>query len=190
MKRIVVPGGPYQYYAVHQYSVVRRVWGASGVYKFLIFAPPTPPQNLIAGILSAHVRCILGAEGDAEGRSGQVQIEVPTWEVGRQGEVGSRLCDRAGEQQGVWGRGQVDQQGGSPSGPAQGNRAGQEGLLQAALGLVESPVTWVDYFLDEPVVGSVVGLAAESAVESAVDEPHFRLKGLAEFVRSLKGVIA
>ena len=31
--------------------------GASGVYKFLIFAPPTPPQDLIAGILSTHVRC-------------------------------------------------------------------------------------------------------------------------------------
>ena len=27
------------------------------MYKFLIFAPPTPPRNLIAGILSAHVRC-------------------------------------------------------------------------------------------------------------------------------------
>ena len=57
VKRIVVPGGPYQYYAVHQYSVVRRVWGPSGVCKFLIFASPTPPQNLIAGILSTHVRC-------------------------------------------------------------------------------------------------------------------------------------
>ena len=53
----MVPGGPDQYCAVHQYSVVRRVWGASGVYKFLIFAPPTPPQNLIAEILSTHVRC-------------------------------------------------------------------------------------------------------------------------------------
>ena len=56
-KRIVVPGGPYQYYAVHQYSVVRRVWGASGVCKFLVFAPPTPPQALIARLLSTHVRC-------------------------------------------------------------------------------------------------------------------------------------
>ena len=56
-KRIVVPGGPCQYYAVHQYSVVRRVWGASGVYMFLIFAPPTPPQNLIARSLSTPVRC-------------------------------------------------------------------------------------------------------------------------------------
>ena len=52
------PGGPYQYWAVHQYFVVRRVWGASGVAGFLIFAPPTPPQDLIAGILSTHVRCI------------------------------------------------------------------------------------------------------------------------------------
>ena len=57
-------GGPYQYYAVHQYSVVCRVWGASGVYKFLTFAPPTPPQNLIAGILSAHVRCIALIDSD------------------------------------------------------------------------------------------------------------------------------
>ena len=56
-ERIVVPGGPNQYYAVHQYSVVRRVWGASGVAGFLISAPPTPPQDLIAGILSTHVRC-------------------------------------------------------------------------------------------------------------------------------------
>ena len=55
------PGGPYQYYAVHQYSIVRRVWGAGGVAGFLIFAPPTPPQDLIAGILSTHVRCILSA---------------------------------------------------------------------------------------------------------------------------------
>ena len=62
-KRIVVPGGPCQYYAVHQYFSVRRVWGASGVYRFLIFAPPTPPQNLIAGILSAHVRCNLAHSG-------------------------------------------------------------------------------------------------------------------------------
>ena len=52
------PSGPYQYCAVHQYSVVRRVWGASGVAGFLIFAPPTPPQDLIAGILSTHVRCL------------------------------------------------------------------------------------------------------------------------------------
>ena len=58
-KRIVAPGGPFQYCAVHQYSVVRRVWGASGVAGFLIFAPPTPPQDLVAGILSTHVRCSL-----------------------------------------------------------------------------------------------------------------------------------
>jgi hypothetical protein len=56
-KRIVVPGGPDQYCAVQQYSVVRRIWGASGVAGFLIFAPPTPPQNLIAEILSTPVRC-------------------------------------------------------------------------------------------------------------------------------------
>ena len=56
-KRIVVPGGPGQYCAVQQYSVVRRIWGAGGVAGFLIFAPPTPPQNLIAEILSTPVRC-------------------------------------------------------------------------------------------------------------------------------------
>ena len=55
--RIVVPGGPYQYYVVHQYSAVRRVWGASGVYMFLFFAPPTPPHNLMAALLSTPVRC-------------------------------------------------------------------------------------------------------------------------------------
>ena len=58
-KRAAVPGGSCQYYAVQQYCVVRRVWGASGVAGFLIFAPPalTPPQNLIAEILSTPVRC-------------------------------------------------------------------------------------------------------------------------------------
>ena len=56
--RIVVPGGPYQYYVVHQYSAVRRAWGASGVCMFLFFAPPTPPQNLVAALLSTPVRCI------------------------------------------------------------------------------------------------------------------------------------
>ena len=55
--RIVVPGGPYQYYVVHQYSAVRRVWGASGVCVFLFFAPPTPPHNLMAALLSTPVRC-------------------------------------------------------------------------------------------------------------------------------------
>ena len=51
------PGGPCQYCAVHPYSVVRRVWGASAMDMFLIFAPPTAPQNLIARILSTPVRC-------------------------------------------------------------------------------------------------------------------------------------
>ena len=46
-----------------QCSAVRRVWGASGVAGFLIFAPPTPPQNLIAGILSTHVRCTVRLRG-------------------------------------------------------------------------------------------------------------------------------
>ena len=104
-----------------------------------------------------------------------MQGEVPIWEVMRQGEVGSRLLDRAGEQQGVWGRGQADQQGCSPSGPAQGIGAGQEGLLQEATSLVESPVTWVDYFPVESVVGSAAESAVESAAETAVDDPHFRL---------------
>ena len=36
---------------------------------------------------------------------------------------------------------------------------------------MESPVTWVDYFKDKPVVGSAAG----SAVRIAVDDPHFRL---------------
>ena len=68
--RIVAPGGPCQYCAVHQYSVVRRVWGTSGVAGFLIFAPPTPPEDLVAGILSTHVRCI-GGDDDSQGRSKQ-----------------------------------------------------------------------------------------------------------------------
>ena len=31
---IVVPGGSCQYYAVHQYSVVRRVWGPGRLAMF------------------------------------------------------------------------------------------------------------------------------------------------------------
>ena len=71
------PGGPYQYCAVHRYSVVRRVWGASGVYKFLIFAPPTPPQRLVAALLSTPVRCSMGV------RSPQLHITVYCWEAAR-----------------------------------------------------------------------------------------------------------
>ena len=47
----------FSFYVPGAESVVRRAQGPSGVYKFLIFAPPTQPQNLIAGILSVHVRC-------------------------------------------------------------------------------------------------------------------------------------
>jgi hypothetical protein len=55
--RIVVPGGPYQYYAVHQYSVVRRVWGPGGLPVFLNFGASRPPRNLVDVILTAPVRC-------------------------------------------------------------------------------------------------------------------------------------
>jgi len=70
------PAGPVSsYYAVHQYSAVRRVWGASGVAGFLIFAPPTPPQNLIAGILSTHVRCRAHVPGHCVSSSAHVYLE-------------------------------------------------------------------------------------------------------------------
>ena len=35
-------GGPMSLITCDKYSVVRRVWGPSEVYRFLIFAPPTP----------------------------------------------------------------------------------------------------------------------------------------------------
>ena len=44
---IVAPGGLWQYYAMHQYSVVRRVWGRGGVAIFLIFGASTPPRILM-----------------------------------------------------------------------------------------------------------------------------------------------
>ena len=33
------------------------------MYKFLIFAPATPPQNLVAALLSTPVRCSFEREG-------------------------------------------------------------------------------------------------------------------------------
>ena len=58
MKQIVVPGGPWEYYAAHQYSVVRRVWGTGGLPVFLNFGASRPPRNLVDVILTAPVRCI------------------------------------------------------------------------------------------------------------------------------------
>ena len=58
MERIVIPGGPWQYYAVHQYSAVRRVWGPGGLPVFLNFGASRPPRNLMDVILTAPVRCI------------------------------------------------------------------------------------------------------------------------------------
>ena len=53
----VPPGGPYQYYAIHQYSVVRRVWGPGGIPVFLNFGASRPPRNLMDVILTTPVRC-------------------------------------------------------------------------------------------------------------------------------------
>ena len=64
-KRIVVLGGPYQYYAVHQYSVVRRVWGPGGLPVFLNFGASRPPRNRMDVILTTPVRCIEGRICDA-----------------------------------------------------------------------------------------------------------------------------
>ena len=57
-ERNVVPGGPWQYYAVQPYSGVRRVWGRGGVGGFLIFRGPTPPHNLTAVILPTPVHAV------------------------------------------------------------------------------------------------------------------------------------
>ena len=56
-EQVVVPGGPWQYYAVHQYSVVRRVWGPGGLPVFLIFGASRPLRNLMDVILTTPVRC-------------------------------------------------------------------------------------------------------------------------------------
>ena len=57
-EQVVVPGGPWQYYAVQQYSVVRRVWGPGGPPVFLNFGVSRPPRNLMDVILTTPVRCI------------------------------------------------------------------------------------------------------------------------------------
>ena len=54
---MVLPGGPWQYYAVHQYPIVRRVWGPGGLPVFLIFGASRPLHNLMAVILTTPVRC-------------------------------------------------------------------------------------------------------------------------------------
>ena len=56
-KRIVVPGGPWQYHAVQQYSVVRRSWRPGGVAIFLNRPASTPPRILIGVFLIPPVRC-------------------------------------------------------------------------------------------------------------------------------------
>ena len=80
---------------------------------------------------------LLGADGDTERGSGQVQAVVPPWGDRGKGVLGPQERDRAGEPQGVWGEGQADEQGCSPSGLAQGNLQGQEDALPS---LVESAV--------------------------------------------------
>ena len=57
--QIVLPGGPYQYYSVRQYSVVRRAWGPGGVAIFLNRSASTPPRIIIGVFLIPPVRCSL-----------------------------------------------------------------------------------------------------------------------------------
>ena len=56
-KRTTVPTGPWQYHAVHQYSVVRRARGPGGVAIFLNRSASTPPRILIGVFLMPPVRC-------------------------------------------------------------------------------------------------------------------------------------
>ena len=56
-KRITAPGGPWQYYAVTQYSVVRRVWERGGVAIFFISGASTPPGILMGVFVWMSVRC-------------------------------------------------------------------------------------------------------------------------------------
>ena len=70
--------------------------------------------------------------------------------------MGPRLLDRAGEPQGDGGGGQIVEQGGSPSGFAQGDMQGQPGPLQTQEELAV-PLWAVQYFAE------------------GIDEPHFRL---------------
>ena len=72
---------------------------------------------------------LLGSEGDSGRENRQVQVAMPLWEHGGEGEVGSRSRNRAGEPQGGGGEGQAAEQGGSPSGLAQGDMQGQAGPL-------------------------------------------------------------
>ena len=60
--------------------------------------------------------------GTQPGGHRQVQAVVPPREEGGHGEVEARMGYRAGEPQGVWGAGQADEQGCSPSRLAQGDR--------------------------------------------------------------------
>ena len=60
-KRTAAPGGPCQYYAVQQYSVVCRAWGPRGVAMFLICGASTRPRNLMAVILTTPVCCTLSS---------------------------------------------------------------------------------------------------------------------------------
>ena len=58
--KIAVPGGPYQYYVVHQYSAVRRAWGPGGVAIFLNRSAYTPLRSLMGVLLTTPVRCTIG----------------------------------------------------------------------------------------------------------------------------------
>ena len=56
-ERNVVPGGPWQYRAVQQYSVVRGAWVPGGVAIFLNRSAYTPLRILIGVFLMPPVRC-------------------------------------------------------------------------------------------------------------------------------------
>ena len=57
-ERNVAPGGPWQYHAVQQYSVVRSAWGPGGVAIFLNRSAYTPLRSLIGVLLIPPVRCM------------------------------------------------------------------------------------------------------------------------------------
>ena len=71
-KRIVAPGGPWQYYAVQQYSVVRRVWGRGGVAIFFISDASTQPRILMDVFVWTPVRCTT-TEGNVGSFEGDIQ---------------------------------------------------------------------------------------------------------------------
>ena len=56
-KRAAVPGGPWRYRAVQQYSVVRRARGPGGVAIFLNRSAYTPLRSLMGVLLTTPVRC-------------------------------------------------------------------------------------------------------------------------------------